>query len=292
MEAFLLFEHYLRYQKNYSEHTVLAYIGDLKDFWSFISSDQSPPLPESISKKDARRWASNLMLHFEPSTVQRKLSSLRRFYKYLQRMNLITHSPFDQVTAPRKGKRLPDYIELHELESLINTLPEPEDYESLLHQTLFETLYHTGMRRTEIIQVKTNNYFKDEGHLKVLGKRNKERIIPVSQRLREVLDRYLDVKNQYNFDQELLFIHPKGSKLYPQYVYRVIREMLSILSNRGKRSPHLLRHTFATHLLQQGADINSIKELLGHSSLASTQIYAANDISRLKEIHRNIHPKG
>lgn len=292
MEAFLLFENYLRYQKNYSEHTILAYIGDLKEFWTYISENGTMPSPESVSKKEARRWASDLMLKFEPSTVQRKLSSLRRFYKYLQRMNLITYSPFDQLTAPRKGKRLPEYIELHEFETLLQTLPETTEYEPLLHKTIFETLYHTGMRQAELINLKTNSYVKGSDQLKVLGKRNKERIIPVSQNLGQILDRYLSVKNQCNLEGEMLFLHPKGSKLYPQYVYRVIREMLSILSHRGKRSPHLLRHTFATHLLQQGADINSIKELLGHSSLASTQIYAANDISRLKEIHRNIHPKG
>lgn len=292
MEAFLLFENYLRYQKNYSEHTVRAYLGDIHEFWAFVSEDDITPGPESITKKQARKWAADLMARFEPSTVQRKLSSLRRFYKYLQRINEAVQSPFEQVTAPRKGKRLPEFIELNELETLMASLPDSDEYETLLKRTLFETLYHTGIRRAELIQLKVENYQAGEKQIKLIGKRDKERIIPVSHRLKLQLERYLNVKNQSNLVSDFLFVLPKGTKLYPQYVYRVIREMLSILSHRSRRSPHLMRHTFATHLLQQGADINSIKELLGHSSLASTQIYAANDITRLKEIHRNIHPKG
>jgi len=226
-------------------------------------------------------------------TINRKASSLKSFFKYQLKLGNIDSTPMTNVSAPKIGKRLPSFVMEDDMNVLLKEIAFPDDWDGKTTQLLIEVFYATGIRLSELINLKEQSINRSSSSIKVLGKGNKERIIPVNKQLIENLVEYQKSKRKLfeDFDSEYLFVTPKGKKLYTKYVYLRVKSSLSQVTTLQKKSPHILRHTFATHLTNHGADLNAIKELLGHSSLASTQVYTHNSIEKLKEAHKKAHPK-
>lgn len=292
MEAFFVYERYLSHQLRYSALTVEAYMRDIRSFFNFLEEHQITNHWKEVETSDARKWVYEISEHLAPASVKRKISSLRGFYNYMLREDPGAISPFATILPGKSAIHLPKTIEEKELTRILNETSPSSDYRSTLANTLLHGLYQTGMRRAELITLKENAFNKADQSIRVLGKRSKERIIPVTKAFALSMENYLTVKHQLFPSTEYLFVTSKGNKLYPMLVNRLIKEKLSQIAGNAHLHPHVLRHSYATHLLRAGADISSIKELLGHSSLASTQVYTSNDIEKLKEIHRKIHPKG
>ncbi|MBC8052069.1 MAG: tyrosine-type recombinase/integrase [Sphingobacteriaceae bacterium] len=287
------FTNYLQYEKRFSAHTISAYIQDLHQFENFILKSEADFI--SATHYDVRSWIVDMIDHkAEPRSVQRKLSSLRTFYKFLQREMLIEVNPTLQVKAPKVSKRLPVFVE----DSSLNNLLDQEDvfadnFEGLRDRVVIELLFGTGIRLAELITLSDADVNSYEQTIRVFGKRSKERIIPVNVSLMKLLKEYLKEKstqNLPNFSQSLLVTND-GKPAYPKLIYRIVNKYLGQITTHQKKSPHVLRHSFATSLLNKGADLNAIKELLGHSSLAATQVYTHNSVERLKTIYKQAHPK-
>lgn len=299
---------YIRLEKRYSEHTFSAYQQDLTQFFTFLQSNYGDVPLTGITHSHVRTWLAWLMEHQNVAkTVNRKISSLKSFFKYALRHGEVVLTPMTKVTAPRIGKRLPGFIDEKGMQALeanhsMRRGSEKEPVfagglEGLTHQLIFELLYNTGIRLSELISLRERHVDKGNLTIKVLGKGNKERIIPISSLLMEKIETYRAAcrKELAAYDPEVLLVNPKsGRKLYPKYVYNVVRDYLTYhqITTIDRKSPHILRHTFATHLTNNGADLNAIKELLGHSSLASTQVYTSNSIEKLKAAFKKAHPKG
>lgn len=284
---------YLSFQRKYSGHTIDAYKRDLRDFRDFLSITFDI---DDLSKADSgqiRNWVADLVANGQSnSSVNRKISSLRSFYRFLKRENVISVVPTQTVKTLKRGKKLPNYIEADDMSRMMDGLHFDEDYEQSLRSIIISLLYHTGMRRAELISLKISDIDLNNGTLKVLGKRNKERIIPIGKELVGQLRSFIDMREREFSDQDSLLLLPStGKPLYPKYVYNTVNSMVSIYSENARKSPHTLRHSFATHMLRNGADLNAIKELLGHSSLAATQVYTHNSIEHLKSLHKSLHPK-
>lgn len=225
-------------------------------------------------------------------SVNRKLSALRSWYKFLLRNKRVSQNPLSRIVPPKSGKRLPVYVERPAIDRLLYQIDFPETFEGQTERLVIELLYNTGIRRSELVQLKTNDINWSAANLKVLGKGNKERIIPLSQDILNKLRAYRKEKEKLaEYDREYLLVTPKGKKVYPQYIYRIVKKWLGLVTTLDKKSPHILRHSFATHLTNNGADLNAVKELLGHASLAATQVYTHNSIERLKAIYDQAHPK-
>ncbi len=288
------FLNYLSFQKRYSVHTVIAYRTDLEFFFAFILLEYPDTSLPEISSSMVRTWLASLKEKNESSrTINRKISSLKAFFKYQLRSETITSSPVATVHSLKTSRKLPSYIEEKEADNLFSKVDFPDTWEGQLDYLILEILYQTGIRLSEIIFLKESNVDPGSGTLKVEGKGNKERIIPVNNRLLKHISEYiLEKRKLFGDDQrEHLLVSSKGKILYPKYVYNMAKKYLKEVSTIEKRSPHTLRHTFATHLTNNGAQINAIKELLGHSSLAATQIYTHNSIEKLKEVHKQAHPR-
>ena len=288
------FLNYLSFQKRYSKHTVTAYGTDLEYFFSFILLEYPDTLLSEISNSMVRTWLASLKEKNESSrTVNRKISSLKAFFKYQLRTETITGSPVATVHSLKVSRKLPSYIEEKEADNLFGKVDFPGTWEGQLDYLILEILYQTGIRLSEVIFLKESNVDSGSGSIKVEGKGNKERIIPVNNRLLKHIAEYIIEKRKLfsNENDEYLLVSSKGKILYPKYVYNMSKKYLKEVSTIEKRSPHTLRHTFATHLTNNGAQINAIKELLGHSSLAATQIYTHNSIEKLKEVHKQAHPR-
>lgn len=284
---------YLKFQKRYSQHTIISYQNDLKDFFDFIESKYGAlSLPE-ISTTLIRTWLANLKQDKMASkSINRKISALKSFFKYQLRKETILVSPMTTITSLKVSKRLPSFIEEKEIETLFKHVEFPDTWEGKTNRLFLQVFYQTGMRLSELINLKESQVDRGNHNIKVLGKGNKERIIPVNDELLAEVYKY--VNNKQNLDKqsnEYLFITEKGKKLQPRYVYSKVKEYLSYVTTNDRKSPHILRHSFATHLTNNGADINAVKELLGHSSLAATQVYTHNSIQKLKDIHKKSHPK-
>jgi integrase/recombinase XerC len=287
------FLEYLSLEKKYAVHTVTAYKNDLISFRDFIETEYNQENLAEVHYSQVRSWIVSLVdLKKSNRTINRKMSSLKSFYKFLQKTKQVEENPLAKHKALKVAKKVQVPFTSKEINTVINTLGEGNDFVSVRNKLIVELFYSTGMRRTELINIKQRDVRFSDRTIKVLGKRNKERFVPLLDSVVETLDKYLALKKPYNKGTEELFITEKGNKIYETLVYRVINSYFSQVSSKIKKSPHILRHSFATHLLNEGADLNSVKELLGHSSLASTQVYTHNSLDTLKKMYNHAHPRG
>lgn len=288
------FEKYLALERNYSVHTVRAYLGDLQEFADYCLEAHGENDLEDLPYTFIRSWIIALMeAGLTGRTINRKTAALKSYYKYQVRIGRIQTSPLAGHRPVRSARKVEVPFSVEEMRRLLADWPPAETYEDLRDQLMIELLYTTGMRRAELIGLTLADLDRGRGTLKVLGKRNKERLLPLLSELLPRIDRYLEVRAAEFPDgpDPHFFLTASGNKVYDTLVYRIINRYLSMVSAKTKKSPHILRHTFATHLLNQGADMNSVKELLGHTSLASTQVYTHNSIAELKRIHGSAHPR-
>lgn len=285
------FFNYIKHEKRYSIHTLESYSRDILQFQAYLALSETEL--EKATYKNIRLWIADLMQENKAKTINRKISSLKSFYKFLLRKQLVKVNPAENISNLKEPKRIPNFISEKEIERLLNNFNTPTNYLEHRDQMIFELLYNTGIRREELINTTDKNINFSQSTLKVKGKGNKERIIPLNLIFLEQIKSYIRVRNDFkgNEGKDFLFLNKNKNKLQPKTVYSIINKILKSCVTTDKKSPHVLRHTFATHLLNNGADLNSIKELLGHSSLAATQIYTHNSIEKLKEIHKQAHPK-
>ena len=291
---FTSFLDYLNLEKNYSKHTLIAYHKDLLEFREFALSEFDFSEINNVGYAIIRSWIVKLVGDgVSNRTINRKISSLRTYYKFLLKIGDIKVSPLLKHKVLKTTKKLQVPFSEKEIEDVLEMLKAENSFLGLRNKLIVELFYSTGMRRGELVNLKLNNISDSQKTIKVLGKRNKERIIPLLPSALSTINSYLDFRKDLNSikDVDYLLLTEKGTKIYETLVYRVINNYFSKASEKVKKSPHILRHSFATHLLNEGADIKSVKELLGHSSLASTQIYANNSISKLKQVYKNTHPR-
>lgn len=285
---------YLELEKNYSKNTILAYQKDIESFAGFCKEHHDSVNLEDVSYPLIRSWIVDLSDQgVSNRTINRKISSLQAYYKFLLKIGEITVTPLVKHRALKTEKKIEVPFSEKEMESVLSEIPFEDDFEGERDKLIIELLYATGMRRTELVNLKIQDLDLAGHQLKVLGKRNKERIIPLLNTTVRQINTYLDKRSelQSRSDTSYLLLTKDGLKIYETLVYRTINKYFSLVSPKVKKSPHILRHTFATHLLNRGADLNSVKELLGHSSLASTQVYTHNSIAELKKVHRKAHPR-
>ncbi|AOM78133.1 tyrosine-type recombinase/integrase [Pedobacter steynii] len=285
---------YLQHEKRYSPHTIQSYKTDLLQFSEYLLQTFELPLTEAGHVHVRNFMVSLLEDHVSENSVGRKLSTLRSFYKYLSREGLVALNPMALVKAPKIPKRLPVFVDDQKLDVLLDSGDFFDDtFPSVRDKLVIETLFGTGMRLAELLSLKEADVDFYGATVRVLGKRNKERIIPISKVLGDQVKAYLELKTLQNFDNKTgpLIVTGKGAPAYPKLIYRIVTSYLTNISTQDKKSPHVLRHSYATSLLNRGADLNAIKELLGHSSLAATQVYTHNSVERLKSIYKQAHPK-
>lgn len=289
------FIEYIRFEKRYSNHTVTAYQNDLVQFFDFIKDLYDTSDPGKITHGMIRSWMVSLInSNVSSRSVNRKLSTLKSFYKFLIKEQIATDNPLVKIISPKTQKKLPEFVEEDKMDILLNDLVSEVDFNQVRDKLIIEMFYFTGMRLSELINLKDHNVSRLNGTIKVLGKRNKERIIPFGKELGDSIERYVKVRNRevkLTEQKDYFFVSEKGKKVYSKLVYQVVNTYLSKVSTKSKKSPHVLRHTFATHMLNNGADLNAIKELLGHSNLAATQVYTHNTIEKLKTIYKQAHPR-
>lgn len=290
-ESFL---QYLQIEKRYSLHTVRSYLNDLDQFYRFLLSLGLPEDPVPVTSHDIRAWiVSMLDNNYSTVSVHRKISCLRVFYRYLRKEGIIKNDPLEKVVLPKRKKSLPVFIDEEAINNLLDNYSFGDSFAGVRNRTIIELLYLTGMRRSELIGLRDNDVDLVEGSLKVTGKRNKQRIIPLVNPSVKRLEEYIKVRNENvsTASNGWFFITNKGNKLYDKYVYTTVNSYLALVTTIEKKSPHILRHTFATHMLNHGADLNSIKELLGHANLSATQIYTHNTFEKLKKVYKQAHPR-
>ena len=289
-EAFI---NYLRYEKRLSPHTVLAYSNDLEQFFIYLKAVYSLDDIKEVNHSIIRSWIVSLMENkIGARSVNRKISTLKSFYKYLLREKILDINPMHKIQSPKNPKRLPVFVEESKMNALIEDVSFTDDFEGRRNLLIIELLYSTGMRRIELVNLKETDINFQNSTVKVLGKRNKERLIPLTPGMKELIKEYIEYRNKYvQAKNDFLFLTEKGNQIYPGAVYRIVKNSLEKVTTLAKKSPHVLRHTFATHLLNNGADLNAIKELLGHANLAATQIYTHNTIEKLKSVYSKAHPK-
>ncbi len=286
---------YLQTEKRYSLHTVRSYLNDLDQFFLFLVSSGLPEDPVAVTPGDIRAWIVSMIgNNYAAVSVHRKISCLRVFYRYLRKEGVIKNDPLEKVVLPKRKKTLPVFVEEDALMTLLDKIDFGESFAGIRNRTIIELLYVTGIRRSELIGLRCNDVDLAEGSLKVTGKRNKQRIIPLFKTAMNRLDEYIKVRdeNVKASSDDWFFVTDKGNKLYDKYVYNIVNSYLAMVTTIEKKSPHILRHTFATHMLNRGADLNSIKELLGHANLSATQIYTHNTFEKLKEVYVKRHPRG
>ena len=284
------FIQHLQFEKRLSGHTLTAYSNDLSQFFKYLETTYAIKSLSEINHTVIRSWIVSMMEQkITPRSVNRKITTLKTFYKYLLRQGIVTESPMLKILSPKTSKRLPVFVEKDKMDQLIDNIDFGDDFEGVRNKLIIELFYATGIRLSELINLKQSDVDIHSSQLKVLGKRNKERIVPFGNELRRSIDSYLELKAVS--EAEELFISKTGKKLYEKFVYTLVNNYLSQVTTVDKKSPHVLRHTFATHMLNNGADLNSIKELLGHANLSATQVYTHNTVEKLKNIHKQAHPK-
>lgn len=291
MTAFFI--QYLQYQKRRSPHTIMAYANDLKQFEDFIQKSGISEV-QFAGKSEVRRWIIQLSKEgLSPVSINRKLSSLRAFFQFLLREGKLERHPMQSIQSLKKPKRLPVFIKEKKIEILLEQFENSSEFSHLRDQLVIELLYGTGIRLSELIGLSWQSVNLAEAKILVFGKRSKERWIPLHQNLVQLIKKYKESIETHlpNHSVNFLVLTDKGQKAYPVLIERIVKKYLSSVTTEKKKSPHVLRHTFASHLLNAGADINSIKELLGHSSLAATQIYTHNSVSKLKQVYLSAHPR-
>lgn len=288
------FSDYLLLEKHYSQHTVKAYIKDLKDFSWYLDDEFENIKLQDVNYSLIRSWIVELVEQgVSNRTINRKVASLKAYYKFLLKTEEILSNPLIKHKALKTSKKVEVPFSQDEVRHVLDNIGFEDTFEGSRDYVIIELFYSTGIRRSELINIKLDDIDDANKTLKVLGKRNKERIIPLLDSVHANINSYLNKRKGLPklMDGEFLFLTQKGVKIYETLVYRIINEYFSKASNKVKKSPHVLRHTFATHLLNQGANLNAVKELLGHSSLASTQVYTHNSISELKKVYGNSHPR-
>lgn len=288
------FIQYLRYEKNYSSHTEISYFNDLTQFEEFITAECGEIDIKEIDSDIVRIWISKLMEQgIKARSVNRKLSAVRSFFRYLKKNGIVDQNPAERVSGPKAEKRLPSFVNDRELNRIIeDSLAYDDDFRGHRDRFLIELLYLTGMRRAEIIALKDSDIDFNNGTLRVTGKRNKQRLIPFSDNTKEKLKNYIETRDRELTNKSpFLFVKEDGNPLYPKLVYQIIHRHLNSIPTLSKKSPHVLRHSFATEMLNNGAEINAVKELLGHSSLASTEVYTHVTFEELKKAYHNAHPR-
>ena len=284
------FIQYLQFEKRFSIHTLVAYTNDLAQFITFLEKTYEIKSIEEINHTVVRSWIVSLMENkISPRSVNRKITTLKSFYKYLLRQKIVAENPMLKIQSPKTSKHLPVFVEKEKMDMLLDIVDFGEDEEGQRNKLIIELFYATGMRLSELINLKETNIDFHQCQLKVLGKRNKERIIPFNKEIKATIESY--IKTKRDLPNEFLFETKKGKRLTEETVYGVVRSYLSLVTTIDKKSPHVLRHTFATHMLNNGADLNAIKELLGHANLSATQVYTHNTVEKLKSIHKQAHPK-
>ncbi len=285
---------YLKYEKRYSVHTLTSYQTDISAFLDFLEIHYGKMSLQEINYNFVRSWLAGLKDEgLSSRSLKRKISSLKSFFKYQLRTSTIQSTPMSRVISPKVSKRLPVFIAEADAKNMIDALNlSTEDWKSLNAKMLVVIFYATGMRLSELITLKEKQIDFSRSQIKVLGKGNKERILPISPELiHTIRDYQLAKKKEFQKTDDFLLVTERGKKLYPKYAYLLVSGILGQSATLDKKSPHVLRHTFATHLMNNGADLNAVKELLGHSSLAATQVYTHNSIGKLKDIHKKAHPK-
>jgi integrase/recombinase XerC len=291
LDAFL---DYLKYEKRYSPHTVISYQNDIRAFYEYLQAAFGEMTIGEINHSLVRSWLASMKERkISAKSINRKISSLRSFFKYHLKRGHLASSPMGQVIAPKIGKRLPVFVREDEARQLIASLnSSAEDWKTLNAKMLITLFYATGMRLSELIGLREKQIDVSRSQIRVWGKGNKERIIPVSPDLIRTIQDYREKKApQFGRTGDFLLVTEKGKKLYPKYAWLLVNKHLGETSTLDKKSPHVLRHSFATHLMNNGADLNAVKELLGHASLAATQVYTHNTIEKLKDVHKKAHPK-
>ena len=294
---------YIQFEKRYSPHTVQAYRSDLEQFITFLNNpEKQDPAPEPVITHPSqithhliRNWMVELMNNeLMARSVNRKIATLRKYFKFLLQEGIISTNPASKINTPKAPKNLPVVVEDAKLTQMLdNKEIFGDDFKGVRDKLVIETLFGTGIRLAELLGLKETDINIYEGTIKVLGKRNKQRIIPINSELKRLIASYLELKKNQNFDNNslILLVTNKGADAYPKMIHLIVQKYLSYISTQDKRSPHVLRHTFATTLLNHGADLNAIKELLGHANLSATQIYTHNSVERLKSIYKLAHPK-
>lgn len=288
------FTDYLSLEKNYSSHTVNAYLKDLETFLEFASENYEYKNLKKVNYSVIRSWIVSLVdSGISNRSINRKISSLKSYYKFLLKTKQIKENPLVKHKALKTTSKLQVPFSEKEITEVLALLSQEEGFEGIRNRLMVELFYATGMRRAELVNLKTEDVSIAQKTIKVLGKRNKERIIPLLPSIVETINHYLVERSQLENikDDAYLLLSKKGVKIYETLVYRVINSYFSKASEKIKKSPHILRHSFATHLLNEGADLNAVKELLGHASLASTQVYTHNSIVQLKKVYQNAHPR-
>jgi integrase/recombinase XerC len=292
-----LFIDYLKFEKRYSSHTIRAYRDDLDQFFLYLETTFGEFVIAGISTSFVRSWLASLKEQkISSKSINRKISSLKSFFKYLMRTGRLEKSPMTGINSPKSGKRLPVYVEERDLQLLIGQIDFPETWQGKTDHLLINMFYNTGTRLSELITLKISQIDLQSGTIRVTGKGNKERVIPISSTLADEIRRYQLEKETISIDDstgpaDTLFVNQRGKPLYVKYAYLAVRKWLSLVTTIDKKSPHVLRHSFATHLMNHGAELNAVKELLGHSSLAATQLYTHNSIEKLRQVHKKNHPR-
>jgi len=286
------FLNYLALEKKYSKHTITAYQNDLNSFQAFCDQEFGNESIATVNYAQIRNWIVSLVnSKISNRSINRKVSSLKSFYKFLQKIKQIEVNPLVKHQALKVLKQVQVPFSEKEIFSVLNAVDKEGDFESVRNKLIVELFYSTGMRRNELINIKITDIDDVNETVKVLGKRNKERYIPLLKSVRESLKKYHEFRGGIENEEPYLFLTKNGKKIYDTLVYRVINNYFSAVSSKVKKSPHVIRHSFATHLLNEGADLNAVKELLGHSSLASTQIYTHSSLGKLKEVYNQAHPR-
>ena len=290
------FLQHIRYEKRLSHHTLVAYENDLLQFTEFLGEQSVNTPPEQADHVLVRSWIVHLVESgLDKSTVNRKIATLRAFFGFLVRRKAISVDPMQKVVALKMSKKLPTFVEEKPMATLLDDIDFPDDFIGLRDKLVLELLYGTGIRLSELTGLKTTNVNLYSRTIMVLGKRNKHRIVPLTPPLVTLIGQYQHQKTIFfdnKADASVLIVSDKGIAAYPVLIQRIVKKYLSLVTTLEKKSPHVLRHSFATHLLNRGADLNAIKDLLGHSSLAATQIYTHTSLAKLKDAHTQAHPKG
>jgi len=289
------FFNYLENEKRYSENTLTAYQTDIEQFSNYLKSEYHIDEISRVTHQMIRAWIVDMMSQGSSArTINRKLSTLKTLFRFFRKEGITSDNPLQRILPPKTGKRLPEFISQDHMNWLLDEIEFEEGFRGICDRLIIEILYFTGMRLSELIQLKISDTDLYQKQFKVSGKGNKDRIIPFGKELDNKISKYLQIRNNVSVKREnfdYLLITDKGRKLNRQYVYRMVNTYLGKVSTLKKKSPHVLRHTFATHMLDNGADLNSIKDILGHASLAATQVYTHNSIEKLKKVYKQAHPR-
>lgn len=295
---FMLKERFFKYlstERRYSINTLTAYQTDIEQFSTYLNTEYQLDEISQATHQMVRAWIVDILSHGNsPRTINRKLSTLKTFFRFLRKEGLISDNPLQRILSPKMGKKLPEFVSQEHMNRLLDEVEFGEGFKGVRDRLIIEILYFTGMRLSELIQLKTSETDLYQRQLKLSGKGNKQRIVPFGKELEESISRYLQIRDKVLEKRECfnyLLLTEKGNKLNKQLVYRTVNSYLDKVSTLRKKSPHILRHTFATHMLNNGADLNSIKDILGHASLAATQVYTHNSIEKLKKVYNQAHPR-